>query len=475
VSSWMLKVRGTTAANMEEPAAAIAAAGLFPRTLSAPQPPWDSDRSIRMRWQHRPLHPPSPTIDPGSPDLGPTAPRRRQRLVIGALILLAAWLASHIYYRFWVMPYLLIAILVTSLWQVRAGALCLLVALGSLSIEVLSEHPRPWADGFEDMERLIAWGLLAMGARAVLDGIVRQRVTQRRLIGELSRMVEQLRESERQQALAVEALAERNRELQEAQEQLLRSERLAALGQFSATMAHELRNPLNVVKLSAHYVTTHLPQPDEKLHRNLAHLNQYVDRACEIINDLLTFSSLPPPQLRLIPVNEVVREAILALPIPDGVTVEWSLAPDLPPVWADARQIEQAIGNLGQNALQAMTEGGRLAVGTRWEGDRIEIRVEDTGPGVPPEMQEKVFEPFFSTKVTGTGLGLPLVREITLAHGGRFSLESAPGEGACFLLSLPLGEAPAREEAPEAQAPHSPQQFSLQVGAEDLAPGPPSS
>jgi signal transduction histidine kinase len=412
-----------------------------------------------MRWHLWTPHSPSSPSDPGRPDLGPTAPRWRQRLVIVGLILLAAWLASLIYYRFWVMPYLLVALLVTSFWQLRAGAICLLIALGSLAVEVMSERPPPWADGFEDMQRLIAVGLLAMGGRAVLDGIERQREKERRLIAELSRTVEQLRESEQRQALAAQTLAERNRELQEAQEQLVRSERLAALGQFSATIAHELRNPLNVVKLSAHYVATHLPEPEEKLQRNLVHLNQYVDRACEIINDLLIFSSLPPPQRRLIPVNEVVREAIMALSIPEGVTVRWSLGTDLPPVWADARQIEQAIGNLGQNALQAMTEGGELSVGTRCDGDEVEITVGDSGPGIPPELQEKVFEPFFSTKATGTGLGLPLVREIALAHGGRFSLESAPGEGACFVLSLPVGEA--AEDAPETLAPGSQQRVSL--------------
>jgi signal transduction histidine kinase len=118
--------------------------------------------------------------------------------------------------------------------------------------------------------------------------------------------------------------------------------------------------------------------------------------------------------------------------------VDLSLAPELPPVMADARQIEQAVGNLAQNALQAMPEGGRLTLGTRRVRDQVEITVRDTGPGVPEELRARIFEPFYSTKASGTGLGLPLVREITAAHGGQCSLESAPGEGSCFVLSLPL-------------------------------------
>ena len=127
-----------------------------------------------------------------------------------------------------------------------------------------------------------------------------------------------------------------------------------------------------------------------------------------LLNDLLAFSRLPPPRLRSTPLNELVRSAIMALSIPERVTVTWELAPELPPLLADARQIEQAVSNLGLNALQAMPDGGCLTVSTRCEGDRVEIVVDDTGPGVPPELHEKVLEPFFSTKVTGTGLGLPL-------------------------------------------------------------------
>jgi signal transduction histidine kinase len=417
--------------------------------------------------RRQPTH--SPSLPAEQADIPPPPPRWRERLALAVLVLLSAWLIFTIIYRFTVLPYLLLVVLIGSLWRVEAGVLCLAGSIGILCLWVLREKPPPWQDGFEDMVRLTLLGLVAMGARTVLDGMERQRQMERRLLAELSRTVEQLRESEQRQAEAVQALEARNQELVAAQEQILRAERLAALGQFSATMAHELRNPLNVVKLSVRYITTRLGEPDEKLRRNITHANQSVDRACDIIDDLLTFSRLPPPRLQPTSINMVVREAIAALPVPARVTVEWALAPHLPPVAADVRQIEQAVGNLGLNALQAMGEGGRLTVGTRRVGDQVEITVTDTGPGIPSEMQERVFEPFFSTKVSGTGLGLPLVREIVEAHGGQFALRSAPGEGACFTLSLPLDASPPGDPL----SPSHPLNPTLEIGREEPPASPP--
>jgi signal transduction histidine kinase len=367
-----------------------------------------------------------------APDPSPATHRLRARLSAAVLLLLTTWLAFLIRYPYPIFPYLIIVVLAVSLWRFRAGILCLLASLALLALTILHVSAHPWRDGWDDMLALTLLGLVCLGARALLDGLERQRLREQQLIAELSEAVAQLRESERQQRVA--------------HEQLLRSTRLAALGQFSATMAHELRNPLNVVKLSIHSITTRVPAQDEKLQRNLSHMNRSVDRACEIIDDLLAFSRLPPPRPRSLVVNEIVLEAIAALPVPDSVKLEWSLAPDLPLVTVDPRQIEQAVGNLGLNALQAMPEGGCLQISTRLEGEQVAITVWDTGPGVPAEQQERVFEPFFSTKVSGTGLGLPLVREIALAHGGDLRLHSPSGQGACFTLMLPLAAAMRRTD-----------------------------
>jgi signal transduction histidine kinase len=517
---------------------------------------------------------PSPRPDgPPSPDRPP--PRRLGvRLSITALVLLAACVTFRIRYGNHVLPYLILAVVVIPLWRFRAGMVSLPISLVVMLTTMFYRHSFSWDGELDDLLTLSILGSLSLGSRALLDAQERQRRKEQQLIAELSQTVAQLRESERQQALAAQALAvrhrllgeilngvdngiflvdpdgrigfanerlgellgfdvsqligqdasaavlrplaersspgavlppapvdgsrsrlsrrlielrlpeprllcelrtpvcvdgghdlgtlhvysdlpdrdrlqellearvsERTRELQEAQEQVLRSERLAALGQFSATMAHELRNPLNVVKLSVHYVTTNVPEVDERLQRNLSHMNRSVDRACAIIDDLLAFSRLPPPQLSPTSVNEIAREAVALLSIPAHVKVEWALADDMPPVPMDAGQIEQAVCNLLLNALQAMPEGGRLLMSTRREGGMVEISVGDTGPGIPEEMHARVFEPFFSTKASGTGLGLPLVREIALAHGGDLRLESPPGGGARFVLILPVGAA----------------------------------
>jgi signal transduction histidine kinase len=355
---------------------------------------------------------------------GTPATRRRAQLVAAALILLSVSLTFLMQYRYPIVPYLAVSVVVASFWRFRTGVLCLTASVGVLTLTALSEPRSSWPDGLREPLAFALLGVVFVGTRGVLEELERHRRREQQLIVELSEAVEQLRQS--------------HRDLEAANEQLLRSERLAALGQFSATIAHELRNPLNVIKLAAHYVRTHVPDPDERLQRNLSHLNQYVDRAGDIINDLLTFSRLPAPVLGRRDVNEIVHAVVRALPVLERVTVDLSLAPELPPVMADARQIEQAVGNLAQNALQAMPEGGRLTLGTRRVRDQVEITVRDTGPGVPEELRARIFEPFYSTKASGTGLGLPLVREITAAHGGQCSLESAPGEGSCFVLSLPL-------------------------------------
>src|SRR5262249_30995317 len=149
-------------------------------------------------------------------------------------------------------------------------------------------------------------------------------MSERQLTDELATAAEPRCESELQQAFPVEALAEQHRLLQAIQEQRRRAERLATLGQFATILAHELRSPLNVVRLAAHSIGAHLPAEDERQQRHVLQLHQAVSRASAIIDDLLAFSELPPPSLQIVAVNDLVREAIDALEVPRQVTVDWA-------------------------------------------------------------------------------------------------------------------------------------------------------
>jgi signal transduction histidine kinase len=261
-----------------------------------------------------------------------------------------------------------------------------------------------------------------------------------RVLDELVTVVEQLLMNRKQRSGADAAPAERQCRLHETREQLLRAERLAALGEFAATLAHELRTPLNIIRLASSHISSELAREDEFVHRHISQLSAAVDRACGLIDDLLRFAQLTPHQQKPTAVNDVVRDAIAMLDVPRPVKVDWSLACDLPLVTADPLAISQAIESLARNALQAMPEGGRLTIATRPVGSHVEIILSDTGPGIPVEIRDRIFEPFFTTHVSGSGLGLPLVRAIVAAHHGHLSVESAPGEGARFTLSLPAGD-----------------------------------
>lgn len=229
---------------------------------------------------------------------------------------------------------------------------------------------------------------------------------------------------------------EKTRALQSAQEELLEAERLAAIGRLAATVAHELRNPLNVIRV-AHRALS-LPLPEDRRQRHLDAIGRQVAACSRIIDDLLSFARQWTPQLAPVAVGELLRQVVSDRSIPDTVGVEIRTERGLPPVLADGTQLALALDNLIENAVQAMPEGGRLVLHAAPDGQHARITVADTGPGIPDEVRDHLFEPFFTTKTKGTGLGLAVVRRIVDAHGGRIGVESPPGGGARFTLVLPL-------------------------------------
>jgi len=253
-------------------------------------------------------------------------------------------------------------------------------------------------------------------------------------------------------------VAERTRALEEAQERLLRQTRLATLGQIAGSIAHELRTPLGAIKNAAYLINMLQGASGETLEEALDILNQEVANSDRIITSLLNFARPQRPRQQLLEVGPLVERAARHLQPPPEVQVEAHVDGALSPVIADATHLEQALGNLLLNALQAMPEGGRLTVcaeqraslpdieppgflpehatdaGAGW----IVVSVGDTGVGIPPENLEHLFEPLFTTKTTGIGLGLALVKLLVQANGGGIAVSSAPGEGTTFDIYLPV-------------------------------------
>jgi signal transduction histidine kinase len=227
------------------------------------------------------------------------------------------------------------------------------------------------------------------------------------------------------------------------QEEILRIDRLAYLGEFSSTLAHEIRNPLAGIKTTAQALSEELGQDASK--------REYIDRIIKEIdrlNDLLRtfFSFAKPRQLDLTPcqIGDIVRE-VKGLLIKEAekkrVTINEVYADDLPPVSLDINQMQQVFMNLFLNALDAMPIGGQLTVAADRRDSQeewIQVKIKDSGHGIAPEHLTKIFDPFFTTKSKGLGLGLAITNKIMEGHGGTIAVESAPGKGSTFILSLPV-------------------------------------
>jgi two-component system, NtrC family, sensor kinase len=215
-----------------------------------------------------------------------------------------------------------------------------------------------------------------------------------------------------------------------------RSERLAAIGQVSAGVAHELRNPLNVVKTSVYYLlNTRNPTP-EKTAEHLQRIGKHVDLADGVITALSRFAKMPAPDLRPCPVEQCVREALEVNPPGHAVAVVLAMPPGLPTALVDRDQVRIVFGNLIRNALDAMPQGGTLTVTGRAAGDAVEVDVADTGVGMAPETLGRILEPLYSTKARGLGLGLSIARAILDKSGGGLRVTSAPRQGSTFTVRL---------------------------------------
>lgn len=215
-----------------------------------------------------------------------------------------------------------------------------------------------------------------------------------------------------------------------------RAERLAAIGQVAGGIAHELRNPLNVVKTSVYYLNNARNPAPAKVAEHLKRIDQQVTLADGVITALSNFAKMPIPDQRPFAIAKCIHEALATLTVPGNMQVTLEFPEDLPQVLADEAQVRIVFSNLIRNARDAMPQGGQLTMSGACLADRLEVTVTDTGIGIPPENLKRVMDPLYSTKARGLGLGLAIARAILEKNSGALSVESEVGRGTTFRVRL---------------------------------------
>jgi len=234
-------------------------------------------------------------------------------------------------------------------------------------------------------------------------------------------------------------------ERKQMEEQLVRSERLAAIGQLGSGVAHELRSPLGAIKTAAFYVQrriakSDLPATEPKVLEFLDIIDGEVNIASKVISDLLGFSRVAKPKVSPVNLGGIIEDALEHVPIPENVNLARDIGESLPMVMVDAEQIQQVFVNVIFNAVEAMPEGGRLGIRARSKGEFVEVEFTDTGCGIPKSDIDNIFDPLFTTKARGIGLGLAVCKSILERHGGDIRVKSKVRKGSTFTVSLPAQE-----------------------------------
>ena len=278
-----------------------------------------------------------------------------------------------------------------------------------------------------------------LGGRLIFLGIVGTLV---------NTLAEDLRGQSQKHRLTAEQLTQANVHLRQAEEAVRRSERLAALGQLSAGLAHELRNPLGTIRASSEMLARTVLSENEVAREVSGFIATEVDRCNALITRFLQFAR--PLQLKLEPADlgqTLDRAIALVEREVSGIAIYKNYEPDLRPFPFDAELMERVFYNLVLNAVQATAHGGAVTVKTRAAAGAAEIAVIDRGSGIGAEQMDSIFNPFFTTKPEGVGLGLAIVSKIVDEHGGKIAVESEPGKGSVFRVLLPTGGVPASHPA----------------------------
>lgn len=231
------------------------------------------------------------------------------------------------------------------------------------------------------------------------------------------------------------------RQVEDSQRALIQAEKMAIAGRLTASIAHEINNPLQSVQNCLHLTGREELSPEDR-QNYLSMARNELERLMNTVQRMLDYYRPGALDRKPVDLNALIQRVLMFLErqIDDhSVTVHTRCAPQLPPVMAVGDQIQQVLLNLILNSLAFMPDGGKLFIETARQNNRVEVMVEDTGPGVPPDERDQIFEPFVSSKEGGTGLGLAVSYGIIAAHGGSLDLIPGRGRGACFRISLPCG------------------------------------
>jgi len=284
--------------------------------------------------------------------------------------------------------------------------------------------------------------MLTVAAKRIESGDLQARVSIDREdeIGSLGKAFDQM----------AERLMQREKELKESQDILRRADRLSSLGLLTAGLAHEIRNPLVAIRTFTQLLPERYEDADfREGFQNLA--LKEVDRICGLINDLLSFARPSPPKVAEENINDVVDGVVRILETEakeKNVEISRDFTANLPKAWIDREQMKQVFMNLILNAIQAMQNGGAIFVSTRLiakedtngSGRFVQVEIKDTGVGIPEENLDHIFDPFFTSKEEGSGLGLSVSHQIVQEHGGHMTVKSEAGSGTSFFVNIPLGK-----------------------------------